>query len=108
MPEVENFTMNQLIPALNKGGLLDEATQKSIAAQMARYSGLNEQLILQNNLDVSLGLFWKELLRDQGFTIGRLDSRYKGIDKRAAGERPDYNAELTSWLHAFTPLLTCI
>ncbi|HRN48201.1 MAG TPA: carboxypeptidase, partial [Niabella sp.] len=76
---------------------------KSIAAQMARYSGLNEQLILQNNLDVSLGLFWKELLRDQGFTIGRLDSRYKGIDKRAAGERPDYNAELTSWLHAFTP-----
>lgn len=103
LPEVENFTMNQLIPALNKGGLLDEATRKSIAAQMARYSGLNEQLILQNNLDVSLGLFWKELLRDQGFTIGRLDSRYKGIDKRAAGERPDYNAELTSWLHAFTP-----
>ncbi|MBC7850321.1 MAG: carboxypeptidase, partial [Chitinophagaceae bacterium] len=38
-----------------------------------------------------------------GFTVGRLDSRYLGIDKKDAGERPDYNAELTSWLHSFTP-----
>ncbi|MBO9620957.1 MAG: carboxypeptidase [Niabella sp.] len=103
LPEVEQFTMNQLLPAINKGGLLDDAAKKTIAKQMAAYSGLSEQLILQNNLDVSTNLFWKELLRSDGYTIGRLDSRYKGIDKREAGERPDFNAELTSWLHAFTP-----
>ena len=34
-----------------------------------------------------------------------LDSRYKGIDKEDAGEGPDYNAELTAWLHAFTPAI---
>jgi len=28
-----------------------------------------------------------------------------GIDKREAGDRPDYNAELTSWLHSFTPAI---
>lgn len=103
LPEVEDFTMNQLLPALNKGSQLDEAARRQMAAQMAKYSGLSEQLVLQNNLDVPVNLFWKELLRDQGFTIGRLDSRYKGIDKKDGGERPDFNAELTSWLHAFTP-----
>lgn len=103
LPEVEDFTMNQLLPALNKGSLLDEATKRSIAEKMAAYAGLSQQVILQNNLDVSPNLFWKELLRNEGFTIGRLDSRYKGIDKRDGGERPDFNAELTAWLHAFTP-----
>ena len=45
------------------------------------------------------------MLRDEGFTVGRLDSRYKGIDKKDAGDRPDFNAELTSWLHSFTPAI---
>ncbi|MCF3110956.1 carboxypeptidase [Niabella sp. CC-SYL272] len=103
LPEVEDFTMNQLLPALNKGSLLEDATKRSIAEKMAAYSGLSQQVILQNNLDISPNLFWKELLRNEGFTIGRLDSRYKGIDKKDAGERPDFNAELTAWLHAFTP-----
>ena len=49
--------------------------------------------------------FWKELLRDKSFTVGRLDSRYRGIDKQDAGEAPDFNAELTAWLHAFTPAI---
>lgn len=72
---------------------------------MSRYSGLPETVILQHNLDIAPNFFWKELLRDKGFTIGRLDSRYRGIDRQDAGEGPDYNAELTSWLHAFTPAI---
>ena len=72
---------------------------------MALYSGLSVQAVLQNNLDVPTRYFWKELLRDRSLTIGRLDSRYLGIDKRDAGDGPDYNAELKSWLHAFTPAI---
>jgi carboxypeptidase C (cathepsin A) len=46
------------------------------------------------------------LLRDKsGQTIGRLDSRYLGIDRMDAGTRPDYSPELTSWLHSFTPAI---
>nr|WP_214460510.1 carboxypeptidase [Flavihumibacter fluvii] len=103
LPEVENFTMNELIPAMNKGSQLSVTDKQNIAAKMARYSGLSEKVILQNNLDVSPSFFWKELLRDKGFTIGRLDSRYKGMDKMSSGESVDYNAELNSWLHSFTP-----
>lgn len=69
------------------------------------YSGLSEDFILKNNLDVSMNAFWKELLRDRGFTVGRLDSRYLGIDESDAGDRPDYNSEITSWLHSFTPAI---
>ncbi|BFM44530.1 carboxypeptidase [Flavobacterium sp. CFS9] len=105
LPEVEDFTVNELLPALTKGGSLEESKRKEIATKMARYSGISEKVILQNNLDVPLDYFWKELLRDQGYTIGRLDSRYKGIDRKASGESPDFNAELTSWLHSFTPAI---
>jgi len=105
LPEVEDFTMNELLPALSKGGFLEEGKRKEIATKIARYSGLSEKAVQQNNLDVPFNYFWKELLREQGFTIGRLDSRYKGIDSKDAGDRPDFNAELTSWLHSFTPAI---
>ncbi|SFG31997.1 S10 family peptidase [Pontibacter chinhatensis] len=105
LPEVEEFTINELIPAIARGGFLEEAQKKQIAAKMARYAGISEQSILQHNLDVPPSFFWKELLRDQGYTVGRLDSRYKGLDRQDAGVRPDFNAELTSWLHSFTPAI---
>ena len=105
LPEVEEFTINKLIPSLSKGGFISDTELKSVASKMARYSGLSEKSIIQNNLDVTTNFFWKDLLRDQGMTIGRLDSRYLGIDKKEVGVRPDYNSELTSWEHSFTPAI---
>lgn len=105
LPEAEAFAINELIPALSKGGFIEEQQKKQIAAKMSRYSGLSEKIILQSNLVVSNQYFWKELLREKGLTIGRLDSRYLGIDKMQAGDSPDYNSELTSWLHSFTPAI---
>src|SRR5258705_5067235 len=40
-----------------------------------RSSGMSQKLILQNNLNVSYDLFWKELLRDKGYTIDRKSTR---------------------------------
>ncbi|HRO46382.1 carboxypeptidase [Agriterribacter sp.] len=105
LPEVEKFTINEYLPALAKGGSLSEAERNQVAAKVARYSGLGVKAVLQNNLSIATNFFWKELLRDKGYTIGRLDSRYLGVDKKDGGERPDYNAELTAWLHAFTPAI---
>ncbi|MEL0640546.1 carboxypeptidase [Pseudoalteromonas aliena] len=105
LPEVEQFTVNKLIPALTKGGFIDTDEKRRIITKMAHYAGLSEKFVEQNNLDIPTQFFWKELLRERGQTIGRLDSRYLGIDKRDAGESPDYWAELTSWLHSFTPAI---
>ena len=103
LPEVEDFTINKLIPAIAKGGFIAQDEKMEVANKMSEYSGLSLKSILQNNLDIPTRFFWKDLLRDQGLTIGRLDSRYLGIDRKDAGMGPDYSAELTSWLHSFTP-----
>jgi carboxypeptidase C (cathepsin A) len=106
LPEVEEYAINKLLPALAKGGFLSQEKRQEIALEMARYSGLSERTILQNNLEVPYRYFWKDLLRDKsGNTVGRLDSRYLGLDQKESGDSPDYNAELTSWLHSFTPAI---
>ncbi len=106
LPEVEAFTINVLLPAMAKGGFLEGNRKNEMASKMSEYSGLTEKEILQHNLDVPTSYFWKALLREKGgYTLGRLDSRYLGIDRQLAGEEPDYNSELTSWLHAFTPAI---
>ncbi|MEY2905268.1 MAG: hypothetical protein RJA52_1284 [Bacteroidota bacterium] len=106
LPEVESFTINELIPAMAMGGFLSQEKKNEMAEKMSMYSGLSVKTILQHNLDVPTQFFWKDLLREKGgFTVGRLDSRYKGIDGKEAGERPDYNSELDSWLHSFTPAI---
>ena len=106
LPESEDFTINTVMPALAKGGFISKSEKMDVAKKMAFYTGLSEKSILQNNLDVNARFFWKELLRDKtGQTLGRLDSRYLGLDKSESGTSPDYSAELTSWLHSFTPAI---
>ncbi|WP_372752665.1 S10 family peptidase [Mariniflexile sp.] len=106
LPEAENFAINQLMPAIAKGGFVSDTEKKEIANKVAYYSGLSEKAVLQNNLEVPNNFFWKDLLRDEtGKTIGRLDSRYLGIDKKDSGDSPDYSPELTTWNHAFTPAI---
>ncbi len=103
LSEVEAFTINELLPAMAMGGFISESRKQEMAGKMAYYSGLSEKSILQNNLDVTTWYFWKDLMREKGYTVGRLDSRYLGMDRKVAGDRPDYNSEITSWLHSFTP-----
>jgi len=106
LPLSEEYAINELIPAMAKGGFITDSERNKVAERMSYFSGIKKEVILQHNLDIPKDYFWKELLRDkEGFTVGRLDSRYKGLDKRIAGESPDYNSELTSWLHSFTPAI---
>ena len=105
LPKVETWTLDVFLPALSRGGFLDDARRLEIARTVARYSGLSEQVVLNNNLVVPTSLFWKELLRDQGLTIGRLDSRYRGVDRDAGGVVRDYDPAMASWNHSFTPAI---
>jgi carboxypeptidase C (cathepsin A) len=105
LDEVEQYSINTYLPALAKGSFISDSEKQAVISKVARYSGLSEKSIAQNNLDIPTTFFWKELLRDEGMTLGRLDSRYLGIDEKETGDRPDYWAELTSWLHSFTPAI---
>ena len=106
LPLSENYAINVLIPAMAKGGFISETDRNETAERISYFSGIKKKVVLQHNLDIPKNYFWKELLREKnGLTIGRLDSRYKGLDKRIAGDKPDYNSEITSWLHSFTPAI---
>lgn len=103
LPQIEDFTINQLIPAIAKGSSISASEKQNIEAQLERYTSIKKEVWDQNNLDVTTNLFWKELLRDKGYTIGRLDSRYLGIDEKVSGSRPDFNAEIPAWSRSFSP-----
>lgn len=105
LDEAEDYTINKLLPVMAKGAWATDAEKSEAIRMFSKYSGLNQKVIEQHNLDVPTGFFWKELLREEGRTIGRLDSRYKGLDRMDAGMSPDFNSELTSWLHSFAPAI---
>jgi len=87
LPEVEKFAVDELLPALAKGGFISDKEKNACADKMVRYTTIDKKKLLQHNLSVPTSYFWKELLRDESeMTIGRLDSRYLGIDTKTAGE----------------------
>jgi len=105
LPEVEAFTVRELVPALVQGGFLDPAERQRLAALVARYAGVSETFVEENNLRVPIGHWRKELLRDRRLTVGRLDARYQGVDRDAAGTEYDYDPAMAAWNHAFTPAM---
>jgi carboxypeptidase C (cathepsin A) len=105
LPEVERFTVDEVLPALARGGSLEPARRADLVRRYARYAGLKEEVVRQYALAVPTSFFWKELLRDQGLTVGRLDSRYRGLDRTDAGANYDFDPAITSWNHAFAPAI---
>jgi len=95
--ESEAFAMGDYVQALLKGDRLTDTERNGIAQRVARYTGLSTEYVLSANLRIDARRFWKELLRDQRMTVGRLDSRYLGVDQDAAGENPDYDPAMADW-----------
>ena len=93
------------MPAIAKGGALLTEEKTKIANQLEAYTSIPSKAFMDYHLCLPPNYFWKNLLADEQLTIGRLDSRYKGLDAVFTGTKPDYNAELTAWLQAFTPAI---
>ena len=84
--EVTAFTEDEYLPALHKGSALSAEAQEKVAAKLSRYIGVSKTWILQNNLRVPIMRFAKEVLREEGRSVGRFDSRITGVDKDDASE----------------------
>lgn len=89
--EVEEFTAGEYSQALFKGDRLPAAERKALVKKLAAYSGLSESYIESTNLRINIHRFTKELLREQRRTVGRLDSRFQGLDRDAAGEHYEFD-----------------
>ncbi len=86
LDEVEEFAIGRYWSALARGDTLDEKERERVAAKVAEYTGLPVDYIDRYNLRIHIHRFCKELMRDQRRTVGRLDSRFSGIDRIADGD----------------------
>jgi len=90
--EVRRFAVEDYLPALFRGSALGEPEEREIAERYAAYTGLNVDYVLRSRLRVTAGRFVKELLRDDGLALGRLDARYTADDVDDVSERPAFDA----------------
>jgi carboxypeptidase C (cathepsin A) len=97
LAEVEGFAAGEYLAALVKGDRVSGPERDQIAQKLSRYLGVSADYVKSANLRIDSRRFWKELLRDQRLTVGRLDSRYLGVDRDAAGENPEYDPALADW-----------
>lgn len=86
--ECRAFTYNTYIPALYKGSLLAASEKEAVAREMARFTGLTVEYLLKSDLRVLMPRFQKELLRDKGVALGRLDGRFTGEEIDAFSDGP--------------------
>jgi carboxypeptidase C (cathepsin A) len=99
--QAREFTNGEYAVALQKGDEISAQEYHKVVQDYARLTGLSPTFIEESNLRVSPFRWFKELERSKRRTVGRLDSRFEGIDVDAAGERPEYDPSEASYEGAF-------
>lgn len=87
--DVEKFAGTDYLVALFQGDNITAADRDRIAEQLHRYTGLSKQYIVRSNLRINAIRFIKELLRDEGKSVGLLDGRYVQDELDDVAEYPD-------------------
>lgn len=98
------FAHGEYAAALEKGDQLSQAEYHKVVQDLARFTGLSPKYIEETNLRISPQRWFKELLRDKRRTVGRLDSRFEGMDVDAAGERYEYDSSEASYEGAYSAM----
>lgn len=105
LDEVEAFAINEYAVALMQGSDLSEDDRRRIAQRLARYTGVGVDYVQRANLRFTTRRFTKHLLREQRRTVGRLDSRFTGIDADAAGEGFEFDPSYAAIQGPYTSML---
>jgi len=102
LAESEQFAAGEYTLALMKGDQLTPEERQQLARKLSRLTGLSEDFITRNHFRIEISRFCKELLRDQGKTVGRFDSKIKGTDGDISSDRPETDPSYAAVLGAFT------
>ena len=91
LAEARQFAMGEYASALQQGSALSPDERQKIIAELARLTGLNAQVIEDNNLRIDSGTFRKQLLHGEGSILGAYDGRITGRDDDPASPAPDFD-----------------
>lgn len=100
--EAREFALNEYTLALMQGNDLKGKDRKKIINKLARLTGLSKKYIEGTKLRINIYRFCIELLRDEGLTIGRLDSRFQGFDRDDVGEAHEIDPSYAAILGPYT------
>lgn len=87
LKRAEEFAAKDYTLALMQGDALSTADRNAIAGELAALTGLSVDYVTKQNLRVNIGEFIRELRRDEGIVVGRLDSSITGVlDESGEGD----------------------
>jgi len=89
--EAAKFALGEYASALLQGDALPAAERARIVEKLSHYTGISPTFIERSNLRIMDQHYFKELLRERGLTVGRLDSRFTGRDKLGVGEFAEFD-----------------
>jgi carboxypeptidase C (cathepsin A) len=102
LAEVEAFAQGEYTLALMKGSSLPQPERAKLVVKLSRYTGLSPEYIERTDLRINIFRFTKELLRAENLTVGRLDSRFKGVDRDSAGEMFEFDPSYAAIMGPYT------
>jgi carboxypeptidase C (cathepsin A) len=96
LADVRRWTIEDYLVLLAKGDQLSPAERQQLKERLGQYTGLGASFVEANNFRVDLGRFQKELLRSDNRSVGRLDTRFKGISAIPGGDYPDFDPSMAA------------
>jgi len=96
LQEAEEFAIGDYARALLKGDGLSKEEREQIIDKISLYTGVSRQFVERSKLRLDAFQYFKELLRERGLTVGRLDSRFTGKDRLGVTEHAEYDPLLTT------------
>lgn len=100
--EAEAFCRTEYPAALGLGDAISPEQKRKIAKKISDLTGLSAEYVERRDLRIHIQGFCKELLRKDRRTVGRLDSRYKGIDLNQVAETPEHDPSMSALMPPYT------
>lgn len=100
--ECTDFAFGDYAAALLKGNSLDRPGREKIAAQLAKFTGIDAATWLARDLRLDSTFFRSELLRKEGKALGRFDARVAWDATDKVSDSPGYDPSYSLAYGAFS------
>lgn len=96
------FALGPYASALLRGNALGARERAELVRQLARFTGTSPEFVEKCDLRIEIHRFIKELRRDEGLVVGRLDSRFTGRERDSAGSEPANDPSFSNVMGPYT------
>lgn len=105
LADAEDFAAGDYPWALARGNRLPDADRDRVLTRLAGLTGLSADYLRRVRLRPEHIRFFRELLRDSGQTVGRIDGRFTGWEADDGGEHFSYDPSIAAITGPYTAAL---